>query len=1218
MAKLCCFWCPSKNFDERSSDEECPICHRRFNAPLQQPPERIDRFVIIEPITRGFYSAVYRAQQESLGRTVVLKVVPVAVYDFFGKDWDAECREHAEIAEGTTFVARITDKFQSDVHVAGVVVPCHVAVLENIPGPTLQQVIENPAEHGLTARVAGQIAGDLFEILQLFNERNRNHNDLHAGNVMIRPLGPGQQRNGAIEPKIQAVAVDLGSVLDANRSGDHGGKAFGDQHQIAKHISALSSIVHRRRSSDVDYRVAGALRALAEHLTPATNAQRIMTVGDALKAIRTAMNTVDEPWQVALSLNRFGDAYNAQALESWHVPQLWFDPAQRWLRRTTVRGAQVITGMRGCGKTMLLRALHFHARVVSSPSIPVTSAALAQFKKDTFLGVYASCQKLLSPSNYDHNVPRAVPLAYERLYVAYLRDAVQVLRHIRFVDPSELLSSIDILLRDALSALDMGDMTQPPAGEADFAEFLMELQFSLADGKGTCRLKVAPADAFGHLAAVIRGAAPTLNDKYVLFLLDDVSTRYLHPEMVREVISSLLFQHSQCAFRITTEAQALQRFLVSPGGGAPADPNRDYDEFNLGNEVYRLLQEGSTKQSMNFVAEILRRRGRQFGDRREPLVLLGDVTLEEIAGDIAASSESSSRRKSVYRGLRAIQAACVGDLGDVVKLYEKILQRASSDQVVSAEKQTECFMEHSANLMHFLNRLDQYKKSLALAFAQAAGELLQQSALSKSKRGLRQYTKLYVRVDAGPDFEGVATKLLDLMDAGVFVYDGGGPRTKTRDDDPVLQFKLSYRKMLGLASFIGLADRDRFELSGEKLKRWLEHPEEAKAILVESESRRTTAAETPADTAASGSAIEPTEDGLVSSDPSDESGQPVFDFEPVEVPPIVLAPTLGLETSKCTLMDLATRGVELLVMARGFEERALSSARSVLDALRPKTVALVHYSEDQGKAIATLLGERSISPIVIHDLASLTSTIERASGPIVVDASGLSKPYLFVAVRDALRRMKAVSIVHTLAEQYFPRNEDLHARGIMMSGSGTAAFESLEDLLIGEAGPYRLEVVHEESAAPERSRALIASASPKNDRLLHLLDKGSYDAVRILVPPATSERRLVARHAAELAASAADSNVGMKEVDTNDILGAIAATEEIYNELYYGGAANVEIGLTGSKIHAVAFAGLAAAGRVSTAWYVSPRVFDHARFTTGVGETRCFDLRLVEVDKAHL
>jgi hypothetical protein len=92
-------------------------------------------------------------------------------------------------------------------------------------------------------------------------------------------------------------------------------------------------------------------------------------------------------------------------------------------------------------------------------------------------------------------------------------------------------------------------------------------------------------------------------------------------------------------------------------------------------------------------------------------------------------------------------------LGDVVKLYEKILQRANpNDLPVPAEKQTDCFLEHSAGLMHFLHRRDQHKKGLALAFAQAAGELLQRSARNDGvgRRRLRQYTKLYVRVDAGP------------------------------------------------------------------------------------------------------------------------------------------------------------------------------------------------------------------------------------------------------------------------------------------------------------------------------------------------------------------------------------------------------------------------------------------------------------------------------------
>ncbi len=151
--------------------------------------------------------------------------------------------------------------------------------------------------------------------------------------------------------------------------------------------------------------------------------------------------------------------------------------------------------------------------------------------------------------------------------------------------------------------------------------------------------------------------------------------------------------------------------------------------------------------------------------------------------------------------------------------------------------------------------------------------------------------------------------------------------------------------------------------------------------------------------------------------------------------------------------------------------------------------------------------------------------------------------------------------------------------------------------------------MHDEPAESERWRALLASASAKNDRLLHLLDARTYYAARIFAPPPEARQR-VARAAAELAASAADSNIGLLEVDTNDIVRALEVTEEIYADLYFGSGANVEIGLTGSKMHAVAFAALAAAARVSAAWYVFPQTFDEQRFTVGTSESRCFVVTL--------
>jgi hypothetical protein len=1215
LPSLCCFWCPASDFRNREPGEKCATCGRAFEVPLQQPPSRVASFVIEEAISRGFYSAVYRARQESLGRTVVLKIVPVSIYEYFKKDWSKECQEHAKIAEGTPFVANITDQFRATVTISSSPIECFVAVLENIPGPTLEQVLTDPDRNQLTPRTAAQIAADLFEIFHLFAHRERFHNDLHGGNIIVQRVPPTSFRSGVIDPGVRAVAIDLGSVLDADRSGDHGGRVLGDQHQIARHISHLATSVQNRRSSDLDYRIAGTLRGLAEHLAPETGAQRVMTVDDASAALRSALSSIDEPWRQPLSLHRFGDAYNAQALESWHVPELWFDPQDKWLTRTSARGPQVITGMRGCGKTMLLRALHFHARAAEAQKRG--GAISSQLDRDQFLGLYASCQKLLDPYRRPEGNETGIALPFERLYVAYIRDAIRVLRHLRSMDSSAVVASIDVLLRDSLKPLEISSGASFDTGERSFEQFLTDLQFQLAEGEAGCKLKMAPAEAFGHLAMILQGAAPVFAGKYVLFLLDDVSTRYLHYDMVREVISKLLFQHPKCAFRITTEAQALQRMLLSPGGTAPADPNRDFDEFDLGNEVYRLLQEGSTKEKMEFVSEILRRRGKQFQDelyRREPVELLGDISLEQIADEIATSSASSPARKRVYRGLRALQAVCVGDLGDVVKLYEKILMRANpSEPTVPPEKQCDCFLEHSASLMHFLNRRDQHKKSLALSFAQASGELLTRSAKNGTtgKRRLRQYTKLYVRVDAGPDFDSVVATLLDLLDAGVFVYDGGAPRAKTRDNDPVLQFKLSYRKMLGLASYMGLSDRDRFELSGENLKQWLSNPADAKDILVESESKSIAA-----DTERQEDADVQTRhlDSQPSVEPhAGESSQPkpvqlTFSESSTERTSTPIYPSLGLYAEALDIEQLADRNVEAAVIALGFEDRTVESAKRLLSVVRPRRLILVQYDDHQGREIADEVNRLRIPAKRVGTYQDLCRELSDIPGEVVLDASGFSKPFLFVAARDRVRQIGRLLVVHTLAEEYFPRDEDLEGRGISIDSQDNDILSRLGDVFMGEQAPYNLTEVHQEMAEPERWRALMASASPKNDRLLHLLDARTYDAARIFAPPPTSIRRRVARVAAQLSASAADSNVALIDVDTNDLPGALRKAEEVYNELYFGSGANIEIGLTGSKMHSIAFGALAGVARVAAAWYVSPKAYDMDRFTRGTCETRCFEL----------
>ncbi len=60
---------------------------------------------------------------------------------------------------------------------------------------------------------------------------------------------------------------------------------------------------------------------------------------------------------------------------------------------------------------------------------------------------------------------------------------------------------------------------------------------------------------------------------------------------------------------------------------------------------------------------------------------------------------------------------------------------------------------------------------------------------------------------------------------------------------------------------------------------------------------------------------------------------------------------------------------------------------------------------------------------------------------------------------------------------------------------------------------------------------------------------------------------------------------------------------------------DLEFGLTGSKMQAVACAAVSVVCKIAHCWYVSPQEFDPKRFTKGIGESRYFKIKRTETNK---
>lgn len=531
--------------------------------------------------------------------------------------------------------------------------------------------------------------------------------------------------------------------------------------------------------------------------------------------------------------------------------------------------------------------------------------------------------------------------------------------------------------------------------------------------------------------------------------------------------------------------------------------------------------------------------------------------------------------------------------------------------------------------LYDLNRRQGYFKDHALTFAKASHDLLVRSHKEAQKRGterprLRQYSSIYVRVTA--DDEAKRTQQIDrlreLIDASVFVFAGGAPRTKTKDSNPIQQFILSYRKIFGLGAFIGLADRDRFELSGEDLEQWLENPARAENILIRNRIKNKPTVDSGPEIGdeklddESDGDVEAIEHHSVS--PTDAARTlehpdlfaDMASSEEVELSPSPPPKPIDVRVAELTPDDLASVEIEAVLTGLGFEDRALGSNQFLVENISVRKIWAIRYQQEgYAERIVDAWRDVNMVPTEVPYRSGL-ALFPELDGLAVVDVSGLSKPLIFSAIRRELTQKGRVFVCHAAAENYYPLQVDLeNLFSAEQSDDPMIFLEKLSKVLTGEMPPYEDMRLLSESSDPSRARALFAFSSPKHERIFTLLDRREYDYIDIASSNEDTPRARVSRFAADFL-SKNYSNARTSLVGTDSLQKLVQHLDDKYWEVYGIGGANIELGLTGSKMQAVAAAVLASRRKIAQAWYISPRRFDENRFSQGVGKIRMYEIRV--------
>jgi serine/threonine protein kinase len=1220
MEKYSCFNCPSKDYSEKDLSDRCPTCGMPYGFPLDFPPNKIGSVTILKSLARGFYGATYAGETSPFGIMkvpVAVKVIPTALYQFHGKKFSEECENHLELSSNSSHIVHLRhDIYHENIAVEfgnGKVIDCHVVGMEYLDGVTLKDYLN---DDGLPpARSIAQMAVDLVTLLQELRTNEKYHNDLHPGNIIIENLPPTRKRFDEIDENIKVVAIDLGSADQKTKSNDDTDR-IGDLHWVARCLNLLSRKITNNLDTydQKDWRLALLLEEKADFLKPEVIHQRQITYRDLINQIRDTFHRHTNPWKQELVLKSFDDSVNAQSLSPWHISSLFVDNDNSWTKSISIKGPQVITGMRGCGKTMLLRALEFHARLMPQNEterlLPERIISRLTDNTERYVGLYISCVKLLDFNAQRENEYNEIFEPYSKLLIGYAIQAIQSIRHLRDLNPALVRKDFFVAMAGALANLiSQADELGSVSSDYDLEQRLKKYLNSLSDGKSSHRITIHPKIAFPQLAEAVKQASEVFAQSTIYFLLDDVSTRYLNDSNIIRLISELLFQDEICAFKFTTEAQTLEMVIMAPGSTSQAKIGRDYSIFDLGEEVNRIIHDDHF-EGQRFIESILEKRARYFPLHPKnipPSKILGDEKLIVIAENIVRE-ERASQKKDLYHGVSALTAVCVGDLGDVITLYELILKKSSGSAFypVDPKIQNSSYLQLCNSRLYDLNRRDTKYLDFVDSFAEASHHLLVQSAIRKARGEadrLRQYTSIFINITHG-DKERQYRQVRQLIDAGIFNLQGGpeASRTNRQGVKPQQQFKLVFRKLYGISKHIGLSSSDRFELSGESLEEWLSNPKGGKRILIKN-LNPISDEELPRLLSETTFASEPETSHPVSQlflfqDTIDVAGSSALDSRfIINKLPVITELDFNANLPR----------IDIAIVGLGFEDAALHSARQIAK-LTPQTIIFLKFPE-QGLS-HEILKEFDFMPdhrkkiVPIEDFNAVHSLL--VSKNVLCDITGLPKGIIFDAIRSTYSQNRSLLISLSTPDFEYPLNEDVGQFIDSTNENDTSELlEKMASVLKGEKGPYTLSNLLPHYTNISEPRVLFAFASAKHERLYTLLDERDYEQINIVVTNGFEPRDVLARRSAEFSLRKF-SSASIYYLNQNDLTAILQQLGKDYYNYFVVNNLPFEIGLTGTKIQSAAAALFASVFKVSQCWYVKPEIWDTNKFSKGASAFSLF------------
>ncbi len=775
-------------------------------------------YTIVEHVGTGFNGHVYRAHASEISSDLAFKFVPTqnVPSDKRGTPINLNEARKANILENRCVVRYVDFHIWADSELGESFV---VFVCDYVPGSSLDKFISKRPED-VTLGFIETFLRTILDLLYEMQQRNMEHGDLHAGNVLVADSA------FTLDSEALFRVTDFG--IREITSGPHNS----DFLHLAETLKKLLKCVDYRAEVSRNRYAFEVLRHefLGRHLIetdPLADplARNPEGLHRKLRALDDNFREKNREHASASMVTPF-DYPNCEQMGNSHLLlRNLYSNRLLGLNEIMARSNLVLTGPRGCGKTTVFRALSLEYLLF------VESSDLSNLE---FIGVYYRCDDLY------FSFPRyRLPVREEAIdipmHFVVVSLAIETLRYLSSWAERQHVKEFQEKEVEVTTKLwDVFGLAQPsgPASQrfAYLVSRLLKQRTRAAKKQRFCHVPTEPIEgyvgprALMEFCAVLRSEFSFLQDRPFFYFIDDYSTPKITGDLQQCLNRLFMHRSSDMFFKISTESPiSFERRDID---GKEYVEEREYKLLNLG--LRYLRNEGGQVEA--FLADLFEKRFREIeAFRCDTLVeLLGENNRNE---NETARQVRAGKGNNTFFGIQTVTAMCSGDIHSMIRLVEKMVEDAggmgsisTSSQVprIAANTQSSTVRRAAGEFMESVRTLPQRGEGLAKIVSAignvASSYMRYRDARNETGNPPHQASRIepYEPLCLSQDAQDL---LNDLIRFSILLVD---PRGKSRRGNIVPRFYL--RRYLIPHFNLTFSKRDSLELENAEIELLLVDP----------------------------------------------------------------------------------------------------------------------------------------------------------------------------------------------------------------------------------------------------------------------------------------------------------------------------------------------------------------------------------------------------------